>query len=121
MTDIKLLKVATIIPGEKSDGSSSHPTRGTKVILSDGSELTGVTGITLRADVGDVWRAFIEVYPETVQVVMADAETCVVETTPLSDECRRYALATHTQGCSAVPTEGTQPLESGELVIRHGV
>lgn len=119
MTDITLLKVATIIPGEKADGSSFHPAQGTKVVLSDGSELTGVTGITLRAEVGGIWKAVIEVYPDRVLAITADAEAHVVEATAMSDECRRYALIT--AGKPQASNEGTTLLAGGERVTPHGL
>lgn len=117
MTDITLLKVATIIPGEKTEGSSFHQAMGTKVVLSDGSELTGVTAITLRAEAGGIWKAVIEVYPDRVLAITADAEAHVVEATAMSDESRSYALVTH--GCSNVPSNGTALLEKGERVSPH--
>jgi hypothetical protein len=117
MTDITLLKVATIIPGGKAEGSGVHLAQGTKVVLSDGSELIGVTGITLRAEAGGIWKAVIEVYPDRVLAVTADAEAHVVETTALSDDSRSYGLVTH--GCPEVPRDGTFLLEKGERVSPH--
>jgi len=119
MTDISLLRVATIIPGEKADGSSVHLAQGTKVVLSDGSELAGVTGITLRAEAGGIWKAVIEVCPDRILTVTADAQTHVVEATDLSDESRRYALVT--EGCSHVPSDGAFLLQKGEKVLLHDV
>lgn len=116
MTDTKTLKVATIIPGPQSYPGSPHLARGTKVILSDGSELGGVTGITLRAEVNGLWKATIEVYPHEVPTFM-------VEVTALADEERQYAQGgcLVTEGCANVPSGGTSFLERGEQVIPHGV
>jgi hypothetical protein len=121
MTEVSQLKVVTIKPGPASGGGVAHHTKGTRVILSDGSELSGVTRITLHAEPNDVWKAVIEVYPETVQVVAAEATTCVVEVTALSDEQRRYAMGRYTDGCSAIPSDGTVLLEVGERVDSLGV
>uniref|UniRef100_A0A7C1X4M6 Uncharacterized protein n=1 Tax=Pseudomonas graminis TaxID=158627 RepID=A0A7C1X4M6_9PSED len=121
MTDGNQLKVVTISPGPASAGGMAHHTKGTKVILSDGSELSGVTRITLHAEPKDVWKAVIEVYPETVQVVAAEATTCVVEVTALADEQRRYAMGQNTEGCSEMPSEGIVLLELGEQVDPLGL
>lgn len=46
-----------IIPYVEGDGPQR--TQGTMVLVGD-QEINGVTGITLRADVNDLWRATIE-------------------------------------------------------------
>jgi len=116
MTDTKTLKVATIIPGPQSHPGSPHLARGTKVILSDGSELGGLTSITLRAEVNGLWKATIEVCPHEVPTLM-------VEVTALAAEERQYAQGgcLVTEGCANVPSDGTNLLTSGERVIPHGV
>ncbi|WP_134943234.1 hypothetical protein [Pseudomonas syringae] len=116
MTDTKTLRVATIVPGPQESPNAPHLANGTKVILSDGSELSGVTGVTLRADVGGLWKATIEVYPHEVPTLM-------VEVTALADEERQYAQGgcLVTEGCANVPSGGTSLLEHGEQVIPHGV
>lgn len=116
MTDTKTLRVVTIVPGPQESPNAPHQAQGTKVILSDGSELGGVTGVTLRADVGGLWKAIIEVYPHEVPTFM-------VEVTALADEDRQYALGgcLATEGCASVPSDGTYLLVSGERVIPHGV
>ena len=121
MADSNELKVVTIKPGPASGGGMAHHTKGTKVILSDGSELSGVTRINLHAEPNDIWKAVIEVYPEAVQVVSAEATTCVVEVTALSDEQRRYAMCRHTEGCPEIPSDGTVLLEVGERVDSDGL
>lgn len=120
MTGPNKLQVATIIPGEKSSDTSVHLARGTKVILSDGSELSGITGITLRADAGGLWKAWIEVYPQIVPIINAQAE---VEVAGLDDEYRQYVPSGPlvTEGCANVPSEGTFLLERGERVKSHVV
>lgn len=116
MTDSNTLNVATIIPGPQEKPSGPHLAQGTKVILSDGSELAGVASVTLRADAGGLWKATIEVYPHEVPTLM-------VEVTALADEERRYAqgVCLVTEGCANVPSGGTSLLERGEQVIPHGV
>lgn len=117
MTDTKTLKVATIVPGPQSNPNSPHLTRGTKVILSDGSELGGVTGVTLRAEDDGLWKAIIEVYPREVPSITA-------EITALAAEDRWHAsggACLVTKGCANVPSDGTFLLESGELAMPHGV
>ncbi|MFA1013289.1 hypothetical protein, partial [Pseudomonas tremae] len=95
MTDTNTLKVATIIPGPQENLIGPHLARGTKVILSDGSELGGITSVTLRADVRGLWKATIEVCPSEVP-------TFTVEITALADEERQYVLGGSlvTEGCS---------------------
>ncbi|WP_189659286.1 hypothetical protein [Pseudomonas amygdali] len=116
MSDTKTLKVVTIIPGPQSRSDGPHLAQGTKVILSDGSELGGVTSVLLYADAGGVWKASIELYPREVPTV-------AVEVTALADEERQYAQGgcLVTEGCANVPSDGTRLLESGERVIPRGV
>lgn len=116
MTETKTLKVATIIPGPQSHSGSPHMARGTKIILSDGSELTGVTSVTLRADADGLWKAIIEVYPSEVP-------TITVEVTALADKERQFAIGASlvTDGCANVPADGTLLLERGERVLPHGL
>ncbi|KPB75972.1 hypothetical protein BTW15_02530 [Pseudomonas syringae pv. tomato] len=121
MTDTRTLKVATIIPGPQSSASSAHLTQGTKVIMSDGSELAGVTRITLHAEAGDVWKAIIEVHPKAVQIIAAEADTCVVDCTSLNDEHRRYAMAKYAYPDTPAPTDGTVLLDTGEELAPHGM
>ncbi|MEE5083787.1 hypothetical protein V2J74_03365 [Pseudomonas alliivorans] len=112
MTDTKVLKVATIIPGPQSSPNSPHLARGTKVILSDGSELSGVTSVTLRADADGLWKASIEVYPREVPSI-------TVEVTGRAAEDRWHASGDAclvTKGCATVPSDGTYLLERGERV-----
>ncbi|KPC32538.1 Uncharacterized protein ABJ99_4561 [Pseudomonas syringae pv. cilantro] len=108
MTDTKTLKVATIIPGPQSNPNGPHLAQGTKVILSDGSELSGVAGVTLRAEAGGLWKATIEVYPREVPTITA-----------LAAEDRWYASGGGclvTKGCANVPLDEALHLEPGERV-----
>lgn len=50
--------LARIVPAQHEPGKPA-PTRGTEVWVGD-TKLSGVTGITMRADVDNVWRATIE-------------------------------------------------------------
>lgn len=111
MTDTKKLMVATIIPGPQSHPNGPHLAQRTKVLLSDGSELSGVTSVTLRADVGGVWKATIEVDPREVPAI-------TVEVTALADKERQFSIGASlvTAGCANVPSDGTVLLERGERV-----
>ncbi|WP_341520723.1 hypothetical protein AABC73_20580 [Pseudomonas sp. G.S.17] len=91
MTDIKRVRVATIIPAPQRDGNSCHMTQGTRVLLDDGSELDGVVSITLRAEPNGLWAATIEVMPQVVPSITANAEVKVIDITALKDESREYA------------------------------
>lgn len=73
-----LLRIVPAKPGDEG----AHRVRGTKVIAPDGSELPGVTAITLTATAGDgVWRAVIGCMVQAPEVcVHADVGTY----TPLS-------------------------------------
>lgn len=70
----KFLTVAKIIPGVKKREGLPHLTRGTRVMLSDGSFLGGVTKIKLTADTNDLWRAEITLMPDQVLDIDALAE-----------------------------------------------
>lgn len=53
-------QLLTIVPREHEPGTPVM-TKGTKVLTQDGTEITGITKITLVADVNDdIWRAVIE-------------------------------------------------------------
>lgn len=113
----KSLSVVTIMPPPNQKPGSAQATQGTKVILSDGSELSRVTSVTLIANVHGVWEATITVLPEIIQPVDANATIVVADITSLVEESRQHAKApTHTEGCSHVPSEGTYQLQNGEVV-----
>jgi hypothetical protein len=95
------VSVATIIPAASLNPNSPLPTMGTRVMLSDGSELTGITSITMTAEPGGVWKATITVMPHHLEAITA--EVMVVETdellspddqllevTAVGDRVRRY-------------------------------
>lgn len=69
----KTLSVVTILPPAGHNPGQAQPTTGTKVMLSDGSELTGVTSIMLTALPGDAWQATIMVRPQRVEPITAQA------------------------------------------------
>lgn len=73
MTDYS--QIATIVLPSRGN-AEVQPTAGTRVRLVDGSELHGVTGITLRAGINDVWRADIEclVHVKGLDTVAAKVE-----------------------------------------------
>ncbi|MCF7557758.1 hypothetical protein [Pseudomonas petrae] len=79
------VSVATIMPADSLHPNSPQPTMGTRVMLTDGSELTGITSITMTAEPGGVWKATITVMPHRVEPITA--EVVVVETDePLSPD-----------------------------------
>lgn len=84
------LRVATIVPAENQKPGQPQIANGTKVLLSDGSELTGVTSVTLTATAGGLWQATITVMPETVHAVTAEAQINVAEVTDLSHTSQHY-------------------------------
>lgn len=67
------VSVATIIPAASLSPNSPLPTMGTRVMLSDGSELTGITSITMTAEPCGVWKATITVMPHRVEPITVDA------------------------------------------------
>lgn len=71
------VSVATIIPSASLNQNGPLPTMGTRVVLSDGSELTGITSITMTAEPGGVWKATITVTPHRVEPITA--EVIVIE------------------------------------------
>lgn len=69
--------------------------QGTKVVLADGSVVPGVTGITLRCEVNDIWKAMIEVNVEPPTELLAEMTLLEVDTegqekTSLTDTSRVY-------------------------------
>lgn len=87
------LNVVTIPPPPNQKPGSAQMAQGTKVILSDGSELSGVTSVTLSAKAGGVWEATITVLPEIIQAVDAGAHIVEVDITTLKDQSRNLAGA----------------------------
>jgi hypothetical protein len=70
---IKTLSVVTILPPAHQKPGQAQPAMGTKVMLSDGSELHGVMSIILTAEPGDTWKATITVRPERIEAITAHA------------------------------------------------
>ena len=64
-------KVVSVIPKIKSGDGRFHQTKGTQVLLDDGSYLEGVTKITLVAEVGKPWKAILEVIPTNQEQIDA--------------------------------------------------
>ena len=87
------LSVVTILPPPNQKPGSAQMAQGTKVMLSDGSELTGVTGVTLKASAGGVWEATVTVLPEIIQPVSAEARIVEVDVTDLQSQSRQHASA----------------------------
>jgi hypothetical protein len=75
MTDQHYLR---IVPATR-DGEGATPTRGTHVFAGD-TQIRGVTGITLRADVNDVWRATIECNVKPPAELLAQARVVLINT-----------------------------------------
>ncbi|WP_448176613.1 hypothetical protein [Pseudomonas putida] len=87
----KSLMVATVVPAPKSSLSSPHQVMGTKVLLSDGSELAGVMSVELKASVDNgAWHAVITVLPREIPTVSAEAQVVEVDVSCLADDARRY-------------------------------
>lgn len=87
------LSVVTILPPSNQKPGSAQAAQGTKVMLSNGSELTGVTAVTLKASAGGVWEATITVLPKIIQPVSAEARIVEVDVTDLQSQSRTYAQA----------------------------
>lgn len=87
------LNVVTILPPASQKPGQAQMAQGTRVMLSDGSELTGVTGVTLKAVAGGVWEATITVLPKIIQPVNAEAHIVEVDITDLKSQSRSYAQA----------------------------
>jgi hypothetical protein len=109
------VSVATIIPTASLNPNSPLPTVGTRVMLSDGSELTGITSITITAEPGGVWKATITVMPHNVEPVTAEVmvveaveevapDEHLLEVTAFSDRVRRYVPA-------PMQEHGLEPME----------
>jgi hypothetical protein len=78
---MKLQALATVVPPHSEPGDLTV-TRGTKVLLPDGSELKGVTRIELVGAVNDVWRARISCMVNMQPI--RGAALHIVEAKPLS-------------------------------------
>ena len=87
------LSVVTILPPPNQKPGQAQMAQGTKVMLSDGSELTGVTAVTLTASAGGVWEATITLLPEIIQPVNAEAHIVEVDVTDLQSQSRTYTKA----------------------------
>lgn len=87
------LSVLTILPPPNQKPGQAQMAQGTKVMLSDGSELTGVTAVTLTASAGGVWEATIRLLPEIIQPVNAEAHIVEVDVTDLQSQSRTYTKA----------------------------
>lgn len=61
MNDSTKCFIVKLTPGENPNSPLPQPTRGTRVILNNGAELSGITGITIKACVQGVWTAKVEV------------------------------------------------------------
>lgn len=57
----------SIIPPEAGD-SGAVLTQGTRIVTEDGQEIKGVTKVVLTAEVDNLWRAHIEVWPRMVSM-----------------------------------------------------
>ncbi|WP_052075311.1 hypothetical protein [Pseudomonas lutea] len=101
---VNCVSVATIIPSASLNPNSPLPTMGTRVMLSDGSELTGITSITMTAEPCGVWKATITVMPHQVEPIAAEVmvveaaeavgpDEQLLEVTATSDRVRRYVPA----------------------------
>lgn len=73
MSDAKTLTVVTIVPAEKAGDSRAHFARGTKILLSDGSELSA-REVTISTHKDGLWIASIEVLMELAPTFVAQAE-----------------------------------------------
>lgn len=89
----KSLSVVTILPPPSQKPDQAQMAQGTKVILSDGSELAGVTSVALSAKAGGVWEATITLLPKIIQPVNAEAHIVEVDITTLKDQSRNWARA----------------------------
>jgi hypothetical protein len=69
-----MAKVVSIIPSHKDSDTGVHVAQGTKVLLDDGSYLQGINSITLKAEVGQPWKAVIEVHPTNQKQIDALVE-----------------------------------------------
>ena len=87
------LSVVTILPPPNQNPGGVQMAQGTKVMLSNGSELNGVQSVTLSAKAGGVWQATITVLPEIIQPVNAKAHIVEVEVTDLQSQSRTYTKA----------------------------
>ncbi|MDD0974965.1 hypothetical protein [Pseudomonas fontis] len=65
---------------------------GTKVLLSDGSELEGVTSVELKASVeSGAWHAVITVLPREIPTISASAQFVEVDISDLKSTAREHA------------------------------
>ena len=63
-------KVVSVIPKIKSNDGRFHQTKGTQVLLDDGSYLEGVTKITLVAEVGKPGKQFLRSFRQIKNKLM---------------------------------------------------
>lgn len=62
-------------------------TQGTKVVLEDGSEISGVTKVTLVANVNSLWECQLEVLalPEEIEAVLTEVKVVRPEDGDVTD------------------------------------
>lgn len=77
------MTLVRIVPPAPSE-SGIVKASGTKVYAADGTEIQGITSITLTAKVGDIWRATIEC------MVTVGEMTAELDVTALADTSRVY-------------------------------
>lgn len=90
------MNLVTICPPEPNE-SGLTKTQGTRIVLSDGSELHGITKIVLTADLNDIWRAEVACHfkaselPNVLAQIEATAipEGVMAEATTFVDEAHR--------------------------------
>lgn len=90
------MSAVRIVPGRGADGGVSTA-QGTKVYTSDGHEISGITEITLRAEVNGLWRATIVCFA-SVDELLADAEILHGRSTSASSAIDTAKLNTSTAG-----------------------
>lgn len=117
MTDAKTLTVVTIVPAEKASDSRAHFVLGTKILLSDGSELSA-RDVTISTHKDGLWIASIEVLMELAPAFVAQAgevhaKAPAAESPPAAPEWPKLAYP----GVDSIPAEGTWLLEPGDRVV----
>lgn len=113
----KAMTTFTIKPAPR-DGEGAQLTKGTEVISDDGVKLTGVTSITLRADLDDIWRATVETNHVLLPPEGIRAECEVVHNFPHAEQLIADIFRQIIDGVGHKPTGLTVEYdESGEVLL----
>lgn len=93
---MNLARYVRVVPSAKDGDEWAQASAGTRVFCGD-QEITGITRLTLTAELGQPWKAVIEclVIPPEVE---AECAQYIMDVTSLSDDANRYQRIAEPKG-----------------------